>query len=148
MEAHQSLKSRLSGQIATLETESTASQQRHESFAVEVKKFLQHLMEGVSGLTTWRESTTGRVEGLTEKLDEWVGVVESNQVIHTSPFPPLSLPPPRLSLSLSPTLYNISSHSELNQGDPPCLSNQYIYPSPSPSPHPIPFHRGDTRRSG
>ena len=103
MEAHQSLKTRLTSQIATLETESTASQQRHESFAVEVKKFLQHLMEGVSGLTTWREGTTVKVEGLTEKMDEWIGVVESNQVCnHTHPSLP-SLPSHRCSKPNIPT---------------------------------------------
>ena len=111
MEAHQSLKARLIGQIASLESESTASQQRHDNFAAEVKKFLQHLMEGVSGLTTWRESTTGRVQGLTEKMDEWVGVVETNQVTDTPSslshyiLPPPSVPHTRAVIRCPPVLY-------------------------------------------
>jgi len=58
MQAQQALKKRLAAQIQTLEGEGGEMQKKHEAFAAEAKKFLQHLMDGVSGLTAWRESAT------------------------------------------------------------------------------------------
>ena len=58
MQAQQALKKRLTAQIQTLEGEGGEMQKKHEAFAAEAKKFLQHLMDGVSGLTAWRESAT------------------------------------------------------------------------------------------
>jgi len=70
MEAHQALKSKLAAQVGALEDESTEMLKRHETVAADVKKYLQHLMDGVSGLTAWREGATAGLRDLQEKVDE------------------------------------------------------------------------------
>ena len=74
MEAHQALKSKLTAQVGALEDESSEMLKRHETVAADVKKYLEHLMAGVAGLTAWREGATVGLRELREKVDEAAGV--------------------------------------------------------------------------